>query len=155
VLSESGQDPNLVLSQVLDGNASPEMLGKLASKMGFESSQQLEDAIVEQSQEIDALLEEHLCTPAGVSLASISEWAEQNVPSSRYKAAINELLTHGSLRGFRAIRDAYVKANPSGASKPLPQGAEIKRRPDGTETVQLKGLPEMRVETARRLGYLS
>jgi hypothetical protein len=156
VLSESGQDANLVLSQVLDGNASPEMLGKLASKMGFESVQQLEGAIVEQSQEIDALLEERLCAPAGISLAAVSEWAEQNVPSSRYKAAINELLTHGSLRGFRAIRDAYVKATGGrGGDVKLPQGAEIRRRPDGTETVQLKGLPEMRVETARRLGYLS
>jgi hypothetical protein len=154
VLSESGQDPNLVLSQVLDGNASPEMLSKLASKMGFESVQQLEGAIVEQSQEIDALLEERLCAPAGISLAAVSEWAEQNVPSSRYKAAVNELLTHGSLRGFRAIRDAYVKANPSGASKPLPQGVKVTTLPDGREVVDLPNMPRMTLATAKRMGLV-
>jgi hypothetical protein len=154
VLSEAGQDANVALTQVLDGTASPEMLTKLADRMGFQNVEDLHGAIEEQSAEVDALLEERLCAPAGISLADVAAWAEQNVASSRYKAAVNELLTHGSLRGFRAIRDAYVKANPNGANKPLPQGAKVTNLPDGREVIDIPSYPRAMLATAKRMGLV-
>jgi hypothetical protein len=156
-LQAGGRDPTQTLFAMIDGTMDETTTAKVAESLGFKSAGDFSGAVAEQIAEYDSLLDAKLCQPAGVKLEDVISWSEAgNVSPQEHRAALLLMVQQNRLDGFAKILAKFQKANGgrSGDVK-LPQGGEIKRRPDGTETVRLPGLPEMRVETAKRLGYLS
>jgi hypothetical protein len=156
-LQAGGRDGTQTLFAVMDGTLDANTAAKVAESLGYKSADEFSGAVAEQIAEYDSILDERLAKPAGVDMASVISWAEAgNVSSQEHRAALLLMVQQGRLDGFAKILAKYQKANGgrSGDVK-LPQGAEIKRKADGRETVQIPGLPEMTTATAKRLGYIS
>jgi hypothetical protein len=154
-LQAGGRNPTGALFALLDGQLDGDTTEKLAASLGYKSTEDFTAAFEEQGQEYNALLDEKLAKPAGVKFDEIVEWAEAgNISSQEYKSAILLMVQQNRLDGFAKILAKYQKANPSGASKPLPQGVKVTTLPDGREVVDLPNMPRMTLATAKRMGLV-
>jgi hypothetical protein len=154
-LHAGGRNPEQALFAVMDGTLDETTTAKVAESLGFKSTEDFLAGVAEMTEEYDAILDERLAKPAGVDLNDVVEWATAGgINSQEYKSALHLMVTSNRLDGFAKILAKYQKANPSGASKPLPQGAKVTTLPDGREVVDLPNMPRMTLATAKRMGLV-